>query len=105
VANLPFLVPMAISFRKYHMDHHVWLGVEGKDPDLPTRAEVRVLGHPAAKAVWAFFQVRERAALHRLAVNNSRVFIYTLLRQFIACFPACPLAAPPSRSPRLLSSS
>lgn len=57
VANLPLLLPMAISFRKYHMDHHVWLGVEGKDPDLPTRWEVNILRNKVIRAFWAFLQI------------------------------------------------
>jgi sphingolipid 4-desaturase/C4-monooxygenase len=38
-ANLPLVVPVAIKFREYHHDHHLFLGVDGGDVDLPTVLE------------------------------------------------------------------
>ncbi len=38
--NIPMGVPSAISFGKFHSDHHNFLGEYGKDPDLPLMAEV-----------------------------------------------------------------
>jgi sphingolipid 4-desaturase/C4-monooxygenase len=35
-ANLPLVVPVAVKFREYHHDHHLFLGVDGGDVDLPT---------------------------------------------------------------------
>ena len=35
VANLPMIVPVAMSFRRYHLAHHGLLGVHGHDTDLP----------------------------------------------------------------------
>jgi len=36
IANMPVPVPFSISFQKYHRMHHIYLGGEGMDPDLPT---------------------------------------------------------------------
>jgi sphingolipid delta-4 desaturase len=55
-ANLPILVPSAMSFRRYHLDHHTWLGVERLDNDLPLRREVQLVGTSAPrKFVWLVF--------------------------------------------------
>ena len=38
VTNLPLGIPIAISFKNYHLDHHRYQGME-KDVDLPTITE------------------------------------------------------------------
>lgn len=50
--NLPLGVPMAITYRKYHADHHRYLGEEWQDVDIPTRMESWLFRHPATKMVW-----------------------------------------------------
>jgi len=55
VANLPVLVPAAAFFRRYHLDHHAFMGVPGRDNDLPTRWEVKLVGRSSIlKLVWLF---------------------------------------------------
>ena len=39
LCNIPMGFPSALSFGKYHSDHHNYLGEEGRDPDLPMRLE------------------------------------------------------------------
>ncbi|KAM3567120.1 hypothetical protein VYU27_010729, partial [Nannochloropsis oceanica] len=39
IANLPLGIPAAISFKRYHMEHHKYQGNEFIDVDLPTDAE------------------------------------------------------------------
>jgi len=39
LCNIPMGVPSAISFGKFHADHHNFLGEHGKDPDLPFMEE------------------------------------------------------------------
>ena len=36
LTNIGEGIPSAISFGKYHYDHHIYLGVPIYDPDLPT---------------------------------------------------------------------
>ena len=56
-ANLPLVFPFAIAFREYHMEHHVSLGVEGVDADLPSDVERRVFRGTFGKAAWLTFQL------------------------------------------------
>lgn len=49
-------LPSAISFGKYHADHHNYLGEKGKDPDLPVDAEAKwIKEHPLGKIFYWFF--------------------------------------------------
>ena len=54
--NLPVGVPVAETFRYYHLLHHVHQGEEGTDTDLPTEREARALAGPARKLLWVFGQ-------------------------------------------------
>lgn len=51
-SNFVLVVPVAVKFREYHHDHHIFLGIDGGDVDLPTVFEAsRVVSVPA-KAAW-----------------------------------------------------
>ena len=53
LANLPAVLPSAISFRKFHLLHHLRMGEVEYDADLPSKWEARfVTGNPLAKAIW-----------------------------------------------------
>ncbi|HEY4157719.1 MAG TPA: fatty acid desaturase, partial [Polyangiaceae bacterium] len=54
--NLPVGVPVAETFRYYHLLHHVQQGQEGVDTDLPTELEGRALKHPLPKFLWLVLQ-------------------------------------------------
>jgi sphingolipid delta-4 desaturase len=62
IANLPHVLPSAISFTRYHRMHHVHQGNHDLDADLPDFWEARVFGNNFfSKALWLllfpFFQV------------------------------------------------
>jgi len=53
VANLPLVVPGAISFGKYHLLHHRHMGDIEFDAGMPGPTEARVIGRSSvAKAAW-----------------------------------------------------
>ncbi|XP_007518395.1 sphingolipid delta(4)-desaturase/C4-monooxygenase DES2 [Erinaceus europaeus] len=56
VANLPIALPYAASFKKYHVDHHRYLGGHGLDVDVPTSLEGRLFCTPARKLLWLALQ-------------------------------------------------
>ncbi len=53
VANIPLVVPGAMSFFKYHMLHHRHLGEMEYDCGVPGPTEARLIGHSSwKKALW-----------------------------------------------------
>jgi len=51
--NLHVPVPAAMSFFRYHLDHHAYMGMEGLDNDLATRIERDFFSRgPLRKLVW-----------------------------------------------------
>lgn len=49
VSNFPTFVPSAITFQRYHMEHHQEQGVLGVDVDVLTDMEVNVIGNSTWK--------------------------------------------------------
>ncbi len=54
--NLPVGVPVAETFRYYHLLHHVHQGNARLDTDLPTELEARLVRGRLAKTLWLTFQ-------------------------------------------------
>jgi len=54
--NLATGLPSAVTFTRYHMEHHQYQGVDGIDVDIPTDAEVRFFTNTAKKTLWLFLQ-------------------------------------------------
>ncbi|PFH37161.1 sphingolipid delta 4 desaturase/c-4 hydroxylase protein des2 family protein [Besnoitia besnoiti] len=50
--NLSMGTPAAISFTRYHLDHHVYTGVDVLDPDIPTEIEGRLFTTPLGKFIF-----------------------------------------------------
>jgi sphingolipid delta-4 desaturase len=56
-ANFPTGVPSAMTFRKYHLEHHRFQGVDGVDMDIPTTAEVKLVQTSSIKkTIWLILQ-------------------------------------------------
>jgi sphingolipid 4-desaturase/C4-monooxygenase len=56
IANLPSLLPTAISFKNYHIKHHAFQGVHELDADLPDKWEAKLISNYfIGKALWLLF--------------------------------------------------
>lgn len=55
-ANLPIGLPYSAAFKKYHIDHHRYLGGDQLDVDIPTDIEGWFFCTPARKIVWVILQ-------------------------------------------------
>ncbi|TFK49349.1 dihydroceramide delta(4)-desaturase [Heliocybe sulcata] len=56
-ANLPIAVPYAAAFKKYHLEHHKYLGEDGIDTDLPSRLELLCMNNVLGKIVFTTCQI------------------------------------------------
>ncbi|CAH1763921.1 15584_t:CDS:2 [Entrophospora sp. SA101] len=53
IANIGLPFPIAMSFRRYHLEHHTYQGVLGSDPDLPLEWEKKMIrGNAFLKFLW-----------------------------------------------------
>lgn len=56
IANLPQIIPSAISFERYHIKHHSFQGVHELDADLPNYWEARLINsYFIGKVLWLLF--------------------------------------------------
>jgi len=54
LANMPMAVPFSVTYKKYHSDHHRYLGHDTMDVDIPTVIESYLFRHPITKILWLF---------------------------------------------------
>jgi sphingolipid delta-4 desaturase len=56
VCNLPQGLPTSVMFRKYHIEHHQFQGVEDVDVDIPSRLEGKIFSGFFMKIVFVVLQ-------------------------------------------------
>ncbi|KAK0192250.1 dihydroceramide delta-4-desaturase [Armillaria mellea] len=93
-ANLPIGIPYSAMFKKYHMEHHRYLGEDGVDTDLPSRIELVCLNNVLGKVFFATFQIlfyalrptfirsQTLTRWHFLNISVQLVFNYFFIMQF-----------------------
>ncbi|XP_032882395.1 sphingolipid delta(4)-desaturase/C4-monooxygenase DES2 [Amblyraja radiata] len=81
-ANLPIGLPYSASFKKYHIDHHRYLGGNGLDVDIPTEIEGWFFCTPFRKTIWLILQPLFYA-LRPLYVNPKPVSSLEILNAVI----------------------
>merc|ERR1719152_997197 len=55
-SNIPMGVPSAVSFKRYHMEHHRYQGEDVVDVDVPGEFEAWLFQSRPGKAVWLLLQ-------------------------------------------------
>lgn len=85
IANLPHLIPTAVSFQRYHLKHHTFQGIYDLDADLPSRWEARLIGNSAfGKALWLllfpFSQIARTPRLREIRPIDSKVVLNILVQ-------------------------
>jgi len=54
-ANLPLGIPISVSFRRYHLEHHQFQGEDMVDSDIPTDWELSFFKSAPMKFLWLIF--------------------------------------------------
>lgn len=85
VADLPKVVPSAISFKTYHLKHHSYQGNYYLDADLPSKWEAKIVGNTfIGKSFWEiFFPVFQSLRVMRLKDINF-MSVWTIINWTIA---------------------
>jgi sphingolipid delta-4 desaturase len=92
-ANIPILLPYAISFKIYHGMHHWEQGKEGVDTDIPTETEAKLFKGFLGKLVWFLHQI-VFYAFRPIFVKKIKVTkwqVYNFIFQVIALSIIIPL--------------
>ena len=97
-ANLPVIFPMSISFKRYHIEHHRFLAIDGYDVDLPTEWEARLFYNAPSKILWLLFQpafyalrpfiVRPRPPTNLEMLNTATQLTFNVLLFYFCGFKA-----------------
>jgi len=53
-ANLPLTIPISVSFRRYHLEHHRYQGEDKIDSDIPSAWELSMFRSAPMKLLWVF---------------------------------------------------
>ncbi|KAJ3416463.1 hypothetical protein HDV05_001621 [Chytridiales sp. JEL 0842] len=57
IANLPIVLPFCVEFKRFHMDHHRFQGLDGVDGDLPTELEAKLFNSTLGKLFFCSTQI------------------------------------------------
>ena len=83
--NLPAIFPYSFSFREYHLDHHIHMGIEGLDADIPSTPEYYLLQTRFGRFIWLSMQIL-MYAIRPILISPKHIKlkgVLNLLVQFI----------------------
>jgi len=85
LANLPQIIPSAVSFQRYHIKHHAFQGIYELDADLPNYWEARLVKNSAlGKALWLlffpFFQATRPVRLRDIKMMDKWIAVNWLVQ-------------------------
>ncbi len=85
VGNLPLVFASSVSFKKYHLKHHAYQGVEALDADMPNHWEAKLVGNSTfGKAMWLFlYPIVQVSRLGRLTKEIKIFDKYVVLNWII----------------------
>eukprot|EP01083_Nonionella_stella_P010049 28704_1 len=84
-ANMVTTVPSSVTFRYYHMDHHIYQGVDIIDTDVPCEFELKTFTTTSLKLLWMFCQSLAYA-LRPVFVNPKPLTKWQILNAIIIFF-------------------
>jgi sphingolipid delta-4 desaturase len=82
-ANTVTCVPSAVTFQRYHMEHHQFQGVDGIDADIPTTTEVQIFVNAIHKTIWLLLQPGFYA-LRPLAIKPKNPGMWEIINWIVA---------------------
>ncbi len=85
-ANLPIVLPFAMSFKVYHGIHHWDQGKDGEDMDIPTVLEAKIFRGFIGKVLWFFNQITFYALRPTFGkpIKPDKWMIYNIIFQVVA---------------------
>lgn len=85
-ANLPIVLPFAMSFKVYHGIHHWDQGKDGEDMDIPSIAEAKIFRGFFGKVLWFFNQITFYALRPTFGkpIKPDKWMIYNIIFQVAA---------------------
>jgi sphingolipid 4-desaturase/C4-monooxygenase len=94
IANIPILLPYAMSFKEYHAMHHWDQGVDGVDADIPLESEAKFFNSLFGKIIWFVHQIVFYAVrpMFVKALKVNKWFVLNFIFQITAMAIILPLA-------------
>jgi len=93
-ANIPIVLPYAMSFKEYHSMHHWEQGVDGVDADIPLESEAKLFKGVFGKIIWFIHQIFFYAVRPMFVkpLKLNKWFIFNFIFQVTAMAIILPLA-------------
>ena len=75
IANFPIGIPFGMTFGPYHIEHHMFMGQDGLDTDIPTEKEAMFFANPSYSY--------PRRCFMKFLFMTTQIFFYALRPLFV----------------------